>query len=286
MLLEKNLRSVQHLGIPVVDYEKAKNWYKQILEFNIANEYTLPADGDEIKVAFMEKGDITIELYRLVSDGLGEIHTRSHGHIDHFTIDVLDIDQALAEVKSKGAKLDSSTPEGPLELNTFWSKGVRYVFLQGPQGEKIELNQRLDLSPVRRINNLNGWAHLGIPTTNIIASNDFYHQFGFKEIMRAAIPTEEEAIQVLMLEKDGFILEIYQMVGLDLEEVRARCDGHIDHIALDVNNVEEAFRELTNAGFNPLEETPVFLPFHEKGVKYFNVRGPDGEKIEFNEKIL
>jgi len=50
---------------------------------------------------------------------------------------------------------------------------------------------------------------------------------------------------------------------------------------LDINR---AYAEIKSAGLEILEENaPVFLPFWEHGVKYFTVRGPDGEKVEFNQ---
>jgi len=50
-----------------------------------------------------------------------------------------------------------------------------------------------------------------------------------------------------------------------------------------VADVEKAFNELKAAGFTIIEEQPIFLNFWEKGCKYFAVRGPDGEKLEFNQ---
>ena len=37
------------------------------------------------------------------------------------------------------------------------------------------------------------------------------------------------------------------------------------------------------AGFKVIEEAPVFLPFWKNGCKYFNITGPDGERLEFNQ---
>ena len=48
-------------------------------------------------------------------------------------------------------------------------------------------------------------------------------------------------------------------------------------------NRDEAFTEITEAGLDIIEEAPVFLDFWEKGCRYFAVRGPDGEKLEFNQ---
>jgi lactoylglutathione lyase len=53
---------------------------------------------------------------------------------------------------------------------------------------------------------------------------------------------------------------------------------------MDVKDVDKAYAELTAAGFKALEpEAPVFLSIWEKGTKYFTVRGPDGEKVEFSQ---
>ena len=79
------------------------------------------------------------------------------------------------------------------------------------------------------------------------------------------------------------ILELYQMPEAELQEIRSRRDGHIDHIAFDVDAIEDAFAELKGAGFAVIEAEPVFLPFWKSGCKYFNVLGPDGERLEFNQ---
>lgn len=51
------------------------------------------------------------------------------------------------------------------------------------------------------------------------------------------------------------IIELYQMPEKELLEIRNRSNGHIDHIAFDVDDIEE----------------------------YFNLAGPDGERLEFNQ---
>lgn len=78
-------------------------------------------------------------------------------------------------------------------------------------------------------------------------------------------------------------MELYQPLSQVLEEIRARNDGFIDHVALDVSDIDQAYTELKDTGLSPMEGAPVELPFWENGAKYFNVRGPDGEKIEFNQ---
>ncbi|HEX2695842.1 MAG TPA: VOC family protein, partial [Acidobacteriota bacterium] len=58
-----------------------------------------------------------------------------------------------------------------------------------------------------------------------------------------------------------------------------------DHIALNVLDIGKAFDELKAAGLTIIEKEPVYLPFWEKGIKYFNVLGPDGERVEFAERL-
>ena len=73
------------------------------------------------------------------------------------------------------------------------------------------------------------------------------------------------------------------MPETELAEIRGRSNGHIDHIAFDVDDIDQTYSELKQAGFNILEPEPVFLAFWYKGCKYFNITGPDGERLEFNQ---
>jgi catechol 2,3-dioxygenase-like lactoylglutathione lyase family enzyme len=132
--------------------------------------------------------------------------------------------------------------------------------------------------------NLQGAQHLGLPVTDLERSKAFYLNLGFTQTMRTDLPGQNEAIQVAMLQKDDLTIELYQLAGQERKEIAARQDGHIDHIALNVLDVEKAYAEIKAAGLEILEENaPVFLPFWTHGVKFFTVRGPDGEKIEFNQ---
>jgi catechol 2,3-dioxygenase-like lactoylglutathione lyase family enzyme len=132
--------------------------------------------------------------------------------------------------------------------------------------------------------NLQGFQHLGLPVTNLERSKAFYLNFGFVEAMRTDLPEQGEPVQVAMVEKDGFTIELYQLTGTEHREIATRHDGHIDHIALNVLDIDKAYAEIKAAGLEILEsDAPVFLPFWANGVKFFTVRGPDGEKVEFNQ---
>lgn len=133
--------------------------------------------------------------------------------------------------------------------------------------------------------NLTGPQHLGIPVTDIARSRAFYERLGFKQILGAELPEGTDSIKVAMMDLNGFVIEVYQMTPKELPGVRARKDGHIDHIALNVLDIGKAFVELKAAGLAIVEKEPVYLPFWEKGVRFFNVLGPDGERVEFTERL-
>ena len=133
--------------------------------------------------------------------------------------------------------------------------------------------------------NIQGFQHLGLPVTDIEKSKTFYSQLGFQEVMKANLQAKDDTVAVVMMELNGFVLELYQPVGHDHSEIAARHDGHIDHLALDVLDINKAFADVQEAGLESIEDSPVFLPFWENGVKYFSVRGPNGEKVEFNQRL-
>jgi len=131
--------------------------------------------------------------------------------------------------------------------------------------------------------NFRGLQHLGIPVTNLDRSVGFYSRLGFAKIHSAHVDESSGQVLVAFMEQRGVIIELYQVTENEREMIRSRSDGHIDHIAFDVEDVEEAFQELSAAGFEMVEEKPVLLNFWKRGCKYFAVRGPDGEKLEFNQ---
>ncbi|MBV5323241.1 VOC family protein [bacterium] len=132
--------------------------------------------------------------------------------------------------------------------------------------------------------NLQGLQHLGLPVTDLERSKAFYIRLGFVESLRMDIQPKANVIQVAMMVHDHFTIELYQLGEEERQEIAKRSDGHIDHVALNVLDIEQAYVEIKAAGIEILEDdAPVYLPFWKNGVKYFTVRGPDGEKVEFNQ---
>jgi len=131
--------------------------------------------------------------------------------------------------------------------------------------------------PIRRLQ------HVGLPVTDLARSLAFYEWLGFVGAMDATFPHPDGIGHVAMMQLGAITLELYEFPAAALAEIRARGNGHIDHIAFDVSDIDATFAVLTDAGLMPLEAEPVFLAFWKNGCKYFNILGPDGERLEFNQ---
>jgi catechol 2,3-dioxygenase-like lactoylglutathione lyase family enzyme len=134
--------------------------------------------------------------------------------------------------------------------------------------------------------NIKAIQHIGIPVTDIAASESFYRKLGFTNVMEAPFQLDSEPGTCMMMQRDEILIEIYQLPASLLPEIRSRKDGHVDHVAFDVADIDEAYAIIKQGGFNIIEPEPVFLrEFWKNGCKYFNITGPDGEKLEFNQVL-
>ncbi len=119
----------------------------------------------------------------------------------------------------------------------------------------------------------------------ILTSKSFYERLGFVNVMQAQFTINEEPGTCIMMQNDRRVIELYQLPASHLDEIKYRHNGHIDHIAFDVDDIDMAYVALQKAGFTLLEDAPVFLQSWKNGCKYFNILGPDGERLEFNQVL-
>ena len=119
-----------------------------------------------------------------------------------------------------------------------------------------------------------GVQHLGIPTADIESSIRFYLGLGFSQIYA----TQNGASKVVFLKLKDLVVEIWEGSATGLS-------GSIDHLAIDVTDIEAVFSAVTGAGLPAIEGEICELPFWENGVRYFTVYGPNAEKVEFIQKL-
>ena len=136
MKLSENVTGFQHLGLPVSDIEKSITFYTK-LGFEVQSRWELKENGGTTRVAFIEQKGLCLELYQPAGgfeSGRGET-----GPVDHFALNVSDVDAAFGEVEALGLATLSEEPIYlPLQNN-----GIRYFVVPGPDGEKMEFNQIL-----------------------------------------------------------------------------------------------------------------------------------------------
>mgnify|MGYP002917609470 FL=1 len=122
-----------------------------------------------------------------------------------------------------------------------------------------------------------GVQHIGIPTNDIDKTVEFYHKLGFETAFETV--NEEANEKVVFLKLGTLVVETYENHAAKMEH------GAIDHVALDVRDIEEIFRYINEAGLNSTQDTIHFLPFWENGVKFFTIEGPNKEKVEFSQYL-
>lgn len=120
-----------------------------------------------------------------------------------------------------------------------------------------------------------GIQHIGIPTNNIEETTNFYEQLGFHIASKAKNKDET----VVFLQMHNLIIETYE------NKSAAMQIGAIDHISLDVINIDYLFEVVKNKHFHLLDDHVNRLPFWDNGIKFFTILGPNKEKIEFCEKL-
>ena|ERR1022692_1790753 len=121
---------------------------------------------------------------------------------------------------------------------------------------------------------INHIQHIGIPVTDLQRSQTFCEKLGFEMAMPSSSDHNGNKGYLATMQKGAMIMEIYQMPENELNEIRNRKDGQIDHVAFDVDDIDEALMELKNASFSIIENAPVFLPFWKNGCRYFNITAP------------
>lgn len=124
---------------------------------------------------------------------------------------------------------------------------------------------------------INGLQHLGLPTNDIEKTIAFYESLGFDIALR----TVNEAVneQVAFLRLGNVTIETYE------NRAAAMQNGAVDHIALDVSDVDAVFEQVSKLGHTMLDDQVQFLPFWERGVRFFTIQGPNHEKVEFSQKL-
>ena len=122
-----------------------------------------------------------------------------------------------------------------------------------------------------------GLQHVGLPTNDLKATIAFYESLGFETVYQ--VRNEAAGEDVAFLRLKNLTIEAYENGRAAMQS------GAIDHIAIDVVDVEAAYRLAQAQGYQIVSNGVEFLPFWQKGVKFFILLGPNQERVEFNQYL-
>ncbi|MCL1894909.1 MAG: VOC family protein [Clostridiales bacterium] len=128
--MEKYITGLQHIGVPAIDIDASVAFYES-LGFKIIYETTL---NETARVVYLEANGLVIETFET------DTPAGATGSIDHITLDVTDIDAVFELAKEKGYTI---TDGGGINFLPFWDNGIKYIMLEGPNKERVELTQIL-----------------------------------------------------------------------------------------------------------------------------------------------
>ena len=121
---------IQHIGIPTADLNATVEFYRKLGFECIREEYLEEA---KCNVRFLKLKNLVIETY-----DTGDAAMKS-GAVDHFALDVNDIDAAWEFAKKNGFTI---LGEDIIGL-PFWSKGIKCFKIEGSNKEQVEFCQIL-----------------------------------------------------------------------------------------------------------------------------------------------
>ena len=130
MIAELGQTSLSHVAISCTDLDKSIAFYTQVLGLEV-NEYLGRHKGN-VKIAL--GAGTYIELFPFEM-----YQTRNQGTLVHFALNVICLNAAMAFLESKGVPI----LRGPFDIRGFDEQLIvrRVAFIQGPDGEEIELVQ-------------------------------------------------------------------------------------------------------------------------------------------------
>jgi catechol 2,3-dioxygenase-like lactoylglutathione lyase family enzyme len=128
-----------------------------------------------------------------------------HGRIDHLAMSAPDVAAAMNACLARGGRLSEATPDEPLEIAEFWGTGVTYVFLDGPEGAKVELIAPRPPAEARPW----GHDHIGISCADLGPMRAFFLGLGLSERAAVTLERSEGRVDVAFLAWGEDVLELY-----------------------------------------------------------------------------
>ena len=122
------LESIHHVAINVSDYTRAKEFYVNLLGFQILGEYDFPSGTQRLDC---QLADARLEIF--CSQKITQRPQESHLGYRHLCLKPADIYETVAELKAAGVKVEEIRPD-PMA-------GGMMTFFEDPEGLVLELHE-------------------------------------------------------------------------------------------------------------------------------------------------
>jgi lactoylglutathione lyase len=124
-----------HAGIRCMDLEKSKQFYMDILGFELMDEWYREDNGSTL--CFLKNGDCYVELvYK--DENKDSI---PHGPINHLSMSVNDLEGMHKKLLDLGIEFEKDF----ISIDTgLFDNGARYLMFRGPNGERLQLQDEYE----------------------------------------------------------------------------------------------------------------------------------------------
>ena len=119
-----------HVHVKAPDPKKTANWYVTAFDFKIIND-TVRASGDRFIRCETADGTVVNISGARTNEQMGGGDATVHWGIEHFGLNVDDMDAEIRRLEGLGAEL----MEGPIDV----PNGPRIAFIKAPDDVRIEL---------------------------------------------------------------------------------------------------------------------------------------------------
>ena len=116
--------------------------------------------------------------------------------------------------------------------------------------------------------------HIGMPTDDMAKTVAFWQKLGFKKLGEF-----ENNGRVVFMQYQHLTFELWE------DDAAPHTTGAINHISLNTKDADAAIKAAQLEGFKVKENEVQQLDFWDSGIKFFNIKGPNGETVEFCEII-
>ena len=146
----------------------------------------------------------------------------------HVALSVPDVDVAMRDCQARGGKLATSmTPDGPLEIPEFWTRGVRYVFFDGPEGALIEFCAKKDQP------NVSSWGqdHIGFQCDDLQDAHATFVELGCIIVAAHTLQRPEGVTDAVFLKRGNSVVELFSPPKIPADTKNSSSGGWVGYVS-------------------------------------------------------